>query len=278
MKFPMRSGIAPMALCLFLTLLAAPPAAAREFIGVVHPTRDLTLSVRVNGVVDRVHVKVGQRVKAGQTLLELDAALQRIELDRRRTILEDASEQASVEERYRILERLHKDASQLYEQAGTISREELMKMRIELVTLGGRRDQLRIEKQRERHEFELARQERQMRLLEAPIAGVVTAVEVDVGEWATPGQPVVRLVDESEVELRVDLSQAAARRLKVGDGVQARLDDLGADGAVSGRVSFLSPVADAASGLVEMRVRIPNADRRIRPGVKGRIRIEGLGS
>ena len=117
-----------------------------------------------------------------------------------------------------------------------------------------------------------------MRLLEAPIAGVVTAVEVDVGEWATPGQPVVRLVDESEVELRVDLSQAAARRLKVGDGVQARLDDLGADGAVSGRVSFLSPVADAASGLVEMRVRIPNADRRIRPGVKGRIRIEGLGS
>jgi multidrug efflux pump subunit AcrA (membrane-fusion protein) len=45
--------------------------------------------------------------------------------------------------------------------------------------------------------------------------------------------------------------------------------------AVAGRVTFVSPVMDAGSSLVEVRVQIQNADRRIRPGVKGRLRVEG---
>jgi multidrug efflux pump subunit AcrA (membrane-fusion protein) len=45
--------------------------------------------------------------------------------------------------------------------------------------------------------------------------------------------------------------------------------------AVSGRVTFVSPVVDAASSLVEVRVQFSNADRRIRPGVKARLRVEG---
>jgi multidrug efflux pump subunit AcrA (membrane-fusion protein) len=34
-------------------------------------------------------------------------------------------------------------------------------------------------------------------------------------------------------------------------------------------------VVDAASSLVEVRVQFSNADRRIRPGVKARLRVEG---
>ena len=261
--------------CLAMLLVISPVLApAQSFVGVIYPTRDLTLSVSVSGVVSNVPVKIGQRVRSGQPLLELESDLQAIELRRRRTILEDRSEQVSIEQRHGILERLFQDANKLYEQSGSISREELMKIQMELVTVAGRRDQLQLEKRREQHEVDLAQQERQMRVLTAPVAGVVTSIQVDTGEWATPGQPIVRLVDESTVELRTNLSQAAARLVKRGDAITVQLDDPAQPQPVQGRVGFLSPVADAASGLVEIRITIPNADRRVRPGVKGRIHLQ----
>lgn len=265
--------------CLALLVVLSPAlGSAQTFVGVIYPTRDLTLSVSVSGVVSRVPVKIGQRVRAGQPLLELESDLQAIELRRRRTILEDLSEQASVEERHRILERLFRDASKLYEQTGSISREELMKLQMELVSVAGRRDQLQLEKKREQHEVDLAQQEKQMRVLVAPVSGVVTSIQVDTGEWATPGQPIVRLVDESTVELRTNLSQAAARLLNRGDAIDVMLDDPAQPKALQGRVGFLSPVADAASGLVEVRITLPNSERRIRPGVKGRIQLTAASS
>jgi multidrug efflux pump subunit AcrA (membrane-fusion protein) len=54
-----------------------------------------------------------------------------------------------------------------------------------------------------------------------------------------------------------------------------RVDDPAVPAPIGGRVTFVSPVIDAASSLVEVRVQFPNADRRIRPGVKGRLRVEG---
>ncbi|WP_439114094.1 efflux RND transporter periplasmic adaptor subunit [Hydrogenophaga sp.] len=261
-----------------LVALSPALASAQTFVGVIYPTRDLTLSVSVSGVVSRVPVKIGQRVRAGQPLLELESDLQSIELRRRRTILEDLSEQASITERHRILERLFQDASKLYEQTGSISREELMKLQMELVSVAGRRDQLQLEKKREQHEVDLAQQEKQMRVLVAPVSGVVTSIQVDTGEWATPGQPIVRLVDESSVELRTNLSQAAARLLNRGDTIEVVLDDPAQSQPLQGRVAFLSPVADAASGLVEVRITLANAERRIRPGVKGRIQLNAAAS
>jgi multidrug efflux pump subunit AcrA (membrane-fusion protein) len=56
--------------------------------------------------------------------------------------------------------------------------------------------------------------------------------------------------------------------------VPVRLDDSALSGPVNGRVIYVAPVVDAASALVEVRVQIANAERRIRPGVKARIRVE----
>jgi len=254
---------------------ATPTAASAEFIGIVYPLHDLTLSVHVAGVVERVLTRVGQRVQAGQPLLRLDARLQQIEQARRRIILNDASEQQSTEQRRAILEGLVQDATKLYEQAGTISRDELMKLKLELESTGGRGEQLRESKKREEAELQLAEREQAMRVLVAPIAGVVTMIKVHAGEWAAPGDALLRLVDDATCELRLNVSQAAARKLVVGGRVAVRVDDPTLREPLPGRVSFVSPVVDAASSLVEVRVEINNADHRIRPGVKARLRLEG---
>ena len=273
------ASLAGALLALSLAFGAAPAAAApAEFTGIVYPQHDLTLSVHVPGVVDRVLVSVGQPVRAGQVLLSQDARLQRIEQERRRLIARDATELQTIERRRAALEGLVKDATTLYEQAGTVSRDELTKLRMELDATGGRGEQLREAKKREAAELALAEREEGMRQLVAPIAGVVTMLKVQPGEWAAPGEPLLRLVDASQCELRVYVSQAAARRIKAGQTVRVLIDDP-ADEAVpvSGRVGFVSPVVDAASALVEVRVTLPNKAGRIRPGVKARLQVE-LGS
>lgn len=281
---PARRRVLPATLARGLLALglacgaAAAAAAPAEFTGIVYPQHDLTLSVHVPGVVDRVMVSVGQPVRAGQVLLSQDARLQRIEQERRRLIARDATELQTIERRRAALEGLVKDATTLYEQAGTVSRDELTKLRMELDATGGRGEQLREAKKREAAELALAEREEAMRQLVAPIAGVVTMLKVQPGEWAAPGEPLLRLVDASQCELRVYVSQAAARRVKAGQTVRVLIDDP-ADEAVpvSGRVGFVSPVVDAASALVEVRVTLPNKAGRIRPGVKARLQVE-LGS
>jgi RND family efflux transporter MFP subunit len=263
------------ALACALLAAAGTRAQGAEFIGIVYPVRDLALSVHVAAVVEQAPVAVGQRVAAGQLILRQDSRLQEAERERRRVILQDRGELDSTEQRRRLIEGLVRDATALYERAGTVSRDEVTKLRLELESATGRVEQLRQAKRREQVELDLAERELALRELRAPVAGVVTMVKVQGGEWAAPGEAIVRLVDETVCELRVNVSPAAARRLATGATVAVRVEDPAVAAAVSGRVTFVSPVVDAASSLVEVRVQFPNADRRIRPGVKARLRVEG---
>jgi RND family efflux transporter MFP subunit len=263
------------ALACALLAAAGTRAQGAEFIGIVYPVRDLALSVHVAAVVEQAPVAVGQRVAAGQLILRQDSRLQEAERERRRVILQDRGELDSTEQRRRLIEGLVRDATALYERAGTVSRDEVTKLRLELESATGRVEQLRQAKRREQVELDLAERELALRELRAPVAGVVTMVKVQGGEWAAPGEAIVRLVDETVCELRVNVSPAAARRLATGATVAVRVEDPAVAAAVSGRVTFVSPVVDAASSLVEVRVQFSNADRRIRPGVKARLRVEG---
>jgi RND family efflux transporter MFP subunit len=263
-------------LCVMLIGLTAPAVGrAAEFIGIVHPLHERQLSVHVGGVVDEVLVQVGQRVAAGQLLLRQDARMQFGERERRRSVLDDTSELRSVEQRREMIAGLVRNAEALYRRAGTVSHDELVKLQLELESLRGRGEQLRESENRERIELELAERDVRLRELRAPIAGVMIAVERQAGEWAAPGEAVLRLVDESVCELRVNIAPTAARQLAAGARLAVQLDDPGLPLPVSGQVTYVAPVVDAGSALVEVRIRIPNADRRIRPGVKGRIRLEG---
>lgn len=248
------------------------PAVAAEYHGIVYPSRDLALSFGVGGLVAKVAVVVGDRTDAGQTLLALDARMADIEVERRRVLAEDDSELRALEARQTILGDLYDNAVKLFELTGGISQEEVQKLKLELGDTRGRVEQVKSRKLREALEFRAAEQERQSLRLLAPVAGVVTHVDLDVGEWAKPGEVVLRMVDISKCYLRVSVSHAAARNLKPGKKLPLLID--GAPNAgISGRLAYVAPVADAASGLVELRVTFDNPRGLVRPGASGRVRI-----
>jgi RND family efflux transporter MFP subunit len=256
-------------------LLAAVPllAAAQDYPGLVQPRHDITLASGVGGIVASKRVRPGSRVGAQQVLMVLDDRLQSVEADRRRVILQDTSELKATEERARISRTLYEDARRVYEKTGSISRDELMRLEAEATAAQGRMEQLRAQKEREKLEHHGAVQEKQMRQLVAPVAGVVTKVDIEVGEWAKPGEALIRLVDASTLVFKANLPMAAVGHLKPAAVVPVLVEDGPRMVQVPAKVSFVSPVADAASGLVEVRADIANPGGRLRPGSKAVLRL-----
>ena len=248
---------------------------AAEYVGLVHPLSDIQMSVPVAGVVQRVLVKPGQWVREGQALLELDSTVQQLELRRRGIIVEDESELAASRARVEVMTELQRMMESVANTTASISREELLKQRLETVSANGRLVQLQTQKRREQVEFDQAKSDLGQRTLRAPVAGMVVDAPLEVGEWAKPGDNVLRIVDATNVELRFSLPLEALAAVRVGSRLSAGFESGRGLITAEGQVQFVSPVADPASGLSEVRAVFANPRGLLRPGVKGILKLPG---
>jgi RND family efflux transporter MFP subunit len=264
-------AFAALLVCALLGAPAALRAAPTEFTGLVIPRHDLLLSIGVAGAVTRVGVEVGQRVRQGHVMLLVDDRAQDLEAQRRKQIVEDLSELKAARDRLRILTPLYQDSKRAFEAGGSVSREELSRLELDWSSAQARVEQLEIQKKRERIEFEIAEQERLQRRLLAPVAGIVTRMDIELGEWARPGEPVMQLIDADVCYLRVNVTPGALRGLKQDQALEVRFDPVLRLDPVKGRLSFISPATDPASGLTELRVSFQNPGWRVPPGVKGSV-------
>lgn len=257
----------------FLALWLPFGAHAKSFSGLVYPLHDITLSAGVSGLVMKRLVPPGQTVKADQLLLQLDDRIQSIESNRRRIMFEDQSELQATRDRLRILDTLLQDSRAVFNRTGSISKDELLRLEAEQLASQGRLAQLVEQKKREQLDYESAERDRLQRHITAPINGVITKVIPQVGEWAKAGDPMLHLVDTSVAILRLAVPHSLASALKVGARQLIRLEPGSAISEVTGQIKFVSPVADAASGLVQVEVSFSNPGQRIKTGIKGTIDI-----
>jgi RND family efflux transporter MFP subunit len=274
MKTTERGLLFPRPLWLLLAALPwAGPGLANEYVGIVHARHQLTLTTPTPGLVAKVLAEPGKRVEAGATLIQLDDRLQATEEQRRRVIAQDDSELRATEQRLKLVEPLAEDARRLANTPGALSREDAARSELDLVATRGRLAQLQAQKQREQLELAVAEQERAQRRVIAPVAGVVVKIDIDAGEWARPGEPLVELVDASVLHVRLNLPAPVARSLREGQALPVAFEPALGLPPASGQVSFISPAVDASSGLAEVRVRFANPGGRVPPGIKGLVRI-----
>ena len=104
----------------------------------------------------------------------------------------------------------------------------------------------------------------------SPIDGVVTDIPYYPGETPQSGAAVVTVMDTSQVIAKAHVSQLDATRLKVGD--EANL--IGPDNVpVPGKVTVVSPALDAANTTVEIWVQAANGQGQLRPGMSVRVEM-----
>ncbi|MBF0460791.1 MAG: efflux RND transporter periplasmic adaptor subunit [Magnetococcales bacterium] len=238
--------------------------------GTIKPLDDLKLSLPIAGRIEVILVKEGQPVKKGMELLHLDKSQEELEVKRRQLVWEDHAKLDESRARERILRDQVTSARALLA-TNTISRKQLEDEELALAAAVSEHQALEAAKQREKVEYDLARDALARRFLHAPMDGVVVKIHFQVGESIAANDTVIRLVDVSRIYFTGNLDSQSALRIQKGDAVKVRFGTDDHAEVRQGNVVFVSPVADLASGLVEVKVEFSNADGTIRPGIVGQI-------
>lgn len=100
--------------------------------------------------------------------------------------------------------------------------------------------------------------------LHSPIDGVVTDRPLFPGETAAAGATVITVMDTSSLLTKLHLAQESAQKLKLGG--KAEISIPGVDQPVEAIVSLISPVVDPGSTTVEVWLKLPNEDGRLKVG------------
>jgi HlyD family secretion protein len=98
----------------------------------------------------------------------------------------------------------------------------------------------------------------------SPIAGVVADRPLNEGDVAGPGMPLLTVMDVSRVVARVNIPQADAPFVKVGQtAIIAQTDS---SEQTEGKVTVVSPSTDPNTTTVQVWVQIVNTGERLKPG------------
>lgn len=225
-----------------------------RYTGTITAEREAALSPRVSGLVSAVRADVGDHVKKGDLLLELDDSLARLALNQAKAALEEAEIRREEQERVR-------DDAQSLVETSTIARTQARAAAAEAAMAGAAASRL---------SAELARQQELVarhRLL-APFDGVVRRRMAEVGEWVDNATPVLELVTMQPVRLDIQVPQERYDAVRSGQAVRVRLDALpGLEFA--GKVIARVPASDPASRTVLVRARLDDPEGRIIPGMSG---------
>src|SRR5690606_18520457 len=120
--------------------------------GITEPVRDSLLSAAAAGMVEKIHFKEGDRVERGAVIVELDQALERLEVERRLNVYESRAELEAAEQRVNVLLADYESTRRLYERSQSVSRDEFEKKELEYKLAVAERDRLAAAKERERLE------------------------------------------------------------------------------------------------------------------------------
>jgi membrane fusion protein (multidrug efflux system) len=210
---------------------------------------DLPVATRVTGVIETLHVDRGALVKKGQPLASLDQRA--LELDRRAA--EETLNVARTDfERTRELRSLN-----LVSQAEF----ETKKAHYELARVEAEQAQLVLERS----------------VVRAPFDGIVVDRFARIGQKVLLEEnvPLFRVAALEPLIARAYLPEQAFQRVRAGNPVEVTATEF--PGVTSaGKVSFVSPVIDAASGTVQVIVQVPRDGKRVlRPGMAVRMTFAG---
>jgi HlyD family secretion protein len=107
--------------------------------------------------------------------------------------------------------------------------------------------------------------------IRSPINGIVTDRMLYAGEVASPGTPLMTVMDTSVVVARMSMSLSQAKDIKVGD--EAMVTTPESEDPVNGKVILVSPAVDVNTTTVQVWAQVDNKDGALRVGASARVAI-----
>ena len=240
-----------------VTVAATSAAQSAGYDGVVEAVRQTVVSAQVPGAVVALPVKAGDRVKAGQVLVRLDAraAVQQAGAAAAQVQAARAAQDAATKEFERQKQLFQKNyiSQAALERAEAQYKSAQAQAAAQLAMAGA------------------AQTESSFYTVKAPYDGLVSEVNVVLGDMAMPGRPLLTVYDPTALRVTAAVPQSALP--SPGAALQAELPGISAGRITPVRWQVL-PAVDPATHTLQVRLELPAGTRAV-PGLFARAWLPG---
>ncbi|MEK7346708.1 MAG: efflux RND transporter periplasmic adaptor subunit [Pseudomonadota bacterium] len=247
-----------------ITVQAAGTAQAESSLdAVVEAVRQTTLSSQVAGAVVALHVKAGDRVKAGQELLRIDARAAQHNAAGSSAQVEAA--QANLAVATKELERQQQLLQKQYISQGAFDRAQ------------SQWDAAKAQVKALQAQTQAAQTQSGFFVVNAPYAGVVSDVPVTVGDMAMPGRALVTLHDPSALRVTAAVPQALLAAVAA-QPKAIRYELPGVAGYTTPQAPQqvqVLPAVDPVTHTGQIRLSLPAGVEGLAPGMFARVWLPG---
>jgi RND family efflux transporter MFP subunit len=207
-------------------------------VGTLTAAQAVTLFPQVTGTVAEIKFAAGEKVAAGDELVRLDDADQRVEVERVTIARDDAK--AALDRAERLLA-----SKNITAVAVSDARSVLQKAEIDLKVA----------------ELALAK-----RMISAPFAGVVGITDLSVGDLVTTTKAIANLDDTSTVTVTFEVPERVAGKVLLGQDVEATSIAV-PDQVFAGKVSAIDNRIDPTARTLKLEAVLPNDANVLKPGM-----------
>jgi multidrug efflux pump subunit AcrA (membrane-fusion protein) len=268
-----------------------------ELVGTLAAVDQVTISSEAEGKVSRLLADLGDRVKAGQPLIQVDREKQEYNLDQQRASLEKSLAQLGAPDAQHLpeaektpdVQKAAADlaqAKQAHERASALFKRTLVPQQTlddAATTLESKQASYDLSLQNAKNlrasiqasEASMKLADRQLRDTEirAPFDGYVEKRLVNLGELVKMQMPVMSIVRIDPLKVIAEIPEKMAPWIKEGQPVQLHVDAY-PDRTFIGKVSRISPAVNTATRAFPFEALVPNQDAMLKPGTFARVHIE----
>jgi len=206
--------------------------------GIAEAEKMAYISAETNGLIKKIHVREGQRVKNGQLLVTLNSSV----------LLNNISE---LKKSLELAETMYEKQKRLYEQG-----------------VGKEVEYLQAKNQKESLEAKLRTINAQLAMskIRAPFSGIVDKIDVKQGELASPARPIIQMVNLNRIVIKADIAERYIPVITEGRDAKVTVN------AYPGlefdtKVVRTSNIIDPTNRTFVAEVRVDNPEKKIKPNM-----------
>lgn len=218
-----------------------------SYSGTVKESKTIALAFQISGNITSMNVDKGQQVKKGQLLATVDETTYRNQYNAQ------LAQQKLAQDNYNRINEVFKK--------GSIAE-------VKLVEAKSQRDQAASVAKATYQNIVHTK-------LFAPTDGYIGEKMAEAGDLAAPGSPIVKLVTLEQVNIVVPVPESEINGIKIGQLASIKIGALN-NRMFNGKIDEVSVVSEDASHNYNVKVKVPNQDGQLKPGMVANVYFLGL--
>lgn len=241
--------------------------------GTVKAIKQVDIYAKVQGRVEELVIKEGQKVKNGDVLAVLECSAIESQMEQSEAGLNAAKAQLKQAEvnSENLAKELRRITRLSKEGAISVSRKEQMETQYNASLAQKEAIEAQIK------QMEALLKQAKINLdeahIRASISGIVSQRYIDLGDMVTPMKPLFTIIQINTVKITTTIPETILSKVRMGKTMSLITVDAYADKTFNGVVSYVAPAVDPRSRNVDIEIELENTDGVLKPGMFSRIEL-----